>query len=178
MKKGINLAASRKRVDSIFRKVFVASVAFFIVVVVISLGLIIYRLVLKSWYDALDQKEQQLNQQLLTLVDKKDKFTETKSRISDIKRIIINRAPVTARIETLTSAVPTDASINALSGDDEKMSLSLESENLISLNDLVEQKLIEIADDKKRGIKKVDMKSFGLNPKTLKYSVSFEVTFN
>ncbi len=178
MKKGINLAASRKRVDSIFKKAFVTSVVFFILVVVISLGLIIYRLVLSGWYDALDQKEQQLNQQLLVLVDKKDKFIETKSRIGDAKKIISNRSPVTARIETLTSALPTDSSIKALSGDDEKISVSIESENLLSLNDLVEQKLVEIADDKKRGIKKVDMKSFVLNPKTLQYSVFFEVTFN
>lgn len=178
MKKGINLATRRKRVETLFRKAFVASVALFIAVVVISLGLIIYRLILKNSYDNLDKKELQLNQELLSIVDKKDKFIETKSRISDVRKLLIERAPVTERIETVSSVVPIDSTVGSLSGDDTLMQLSLESENLASLNELVEQKLIEIAKDKKKEIKKVEMKSFGLNPKSLKYSVTFSVTFN
>lgn len=178
MRKGINLASRRKRVESLYRKAFLVTAALFVIVVVVSLGLIIYKLILKNSYDALDKKEQDLNQQLLALVSKKDKFIETKSRIADVKKIIATRAPVTARIDTISSVIPVDSDVNTFSGDDTQMQVSLESESLASLNDLVEQKLIEIANDKKKEIKKVEMKSFGLNAKTLKYSVSFGVTFN
>lgn len=178
MKKGINLSLGRKRVDTFFRKIFVASAALFCIVVVISILLITYRLILKATYDSLDQKEQQLNGQLLALTDKKDKLLETKSRIVEIKKILASRAPVTARMQTITEIVPLDSTVSGLSGTDEDMEVSLESESLASLNALIEQKVIEIAQDKKKGIKKVEMQSFGLNPKTLNYSVSITISFN
>jgi hypothetical protein len=178
MKKGINLTVGGRKVDKVFRKAFVVSVALFFAVVVVSLGLIIYRLILKNSFDSLQTKEQQFNQQLLGYVEKRDKFVETKSRLSEIKKIISQRSPTTIRIDTLTDVVPTDSSVTALGGDEEQMQISLESENLASLNQIIEEKLIEVSQDKQKGIKKVDMKSFGLNPRSLMYTVTFNVIFN
>lgn len=178
MKKGINLALAQRRVDNVFRKAFLVSVALFFAVVVISLGLIIYRLILKSTFDSLDAKEQQLNQQLLAVVEKRDKFIETKSRLIDVKKILSGRSQTIEKIDTITNFLPTDASVNSLSGDQDEMQVSLESENLASLNELVEQKLIEVAADRQKGIRKVDMKTFGLNARSLKYQASFTITFN
>ncbi len=178
MKKGINLSLGHKRVDTILRKIFIVSVGAFCVVVVISLILITYRLILKATFDSLDQKEQQLNSQLLALTDKKDKLLETKNRIAEVKKVLANRAPVTARIETIAEVVPLDAEVNGISGDDEEIDVSLESENLASLNELIEQKIEQIALDAKKGIKKVEMKSFGLNPKTSMYGVTIGLTFD
>jgi hypothetical protein len=55
--------------------------------------------------------------------------------------------------------------------------MTVESDNLASLNDLMEQKILELSKDKKKGIKKIDIESFGLNPKTLTYQAVFKVDF-
>ena len=72
MKKGINLSLGRKRSDGVLRKFFAVSVGVFLITVVISIGLIAYRLILKVSFDALDQQEQQVNSQLLALTEKND----------------------------------------------------------------------------------------------------------
>ncbi len=178
MKRGINLALGRRSTDNAYRKLFAVTGGIFFLTVIISLGLIGYRLVLKSSFDALEQKEQQLNSQLLAQQEKKDKLIETKSRILDVKKIISSRSPTTARIDTLSEFVPVDATVNAISGTDTDIEMTLESDSLTSLNNLIEQKITEVARDKKKGIKKIEMHNFGLNPKTLKYIISFGVKFS
>ncbi len=177
MKKSINLVSGKKRVDNFLKKLSVGTMGAFFFMVVLSLGLIGYRLVLKGTFDELDQKEQRLNSQLISQQDKKDKVVEMKSRLSEISKIISKRVPTTARIDTVSSLLPINSEVTTLSGNEEEIQVTLESESLGSLNDLIELKIEEIATDKKKAIKRVDMSSFGLNPKTLKYKISLNIEF-
>lgn len=177
MKQNINLSLGRKRVNKALRKIFIISLSFFCITVFISILLIAYRLILKNSYDALDQREQQLNSKLLALQEKEDKFIETRSRLADIKKVISTRSPVTTRINTISEFIPTDSEVTGIGGNDASLQLGLESSDLASLNELIEQKIEAIASDKKQGVQKVEMSSFSLNPKTLKYIISFTVYF-
>ncbi len=178
MKQTINLASGKKSVDSALRKVFIASVALFCLVVLLSFTLIVYRLFLKNSFEELDNKEKKLNEQILANVDKRDKLVEIKGRLDDIRKILSRRLPMNARVASLTEIIPDDVTVETINGTDVDIQISLESENLSTLNDLVEQKIANLAQDKKRKIKKIQMQSFGLNPKTLKYSVTFTITFS
>lgn len=178
MKQGINLSLGRKRVDYALRKFQYAAIAAFCICVVISLVLIAYRLILKGSFEDLTRREEVINAKLLGIQEKRDKFLETKSRLIDVRSMLTKRSPMTARLETITNVVPTDSTVNSLNGTEEDLQIALESENLVSLNDLLEQKINELTADKKRGIKKIEMHSFGLNPKTLKYNITFGITFN
>lgn len=177
MKKSINLALGKKSVDTLLRKVFFATVAAFIISVVLSLGLIAYRLILKSSFDTLEAREQQINNQLLAQVEKRDKLLETKTRLAEVKKVISSRAPVTARIATLSEFVPFSSDVIGISGTDSDIQMTLESEDLASLGELIELKVAEITQDKKKGIKKIEMRSFGLNPNTLRYSITLGIDF-
>lgn len=177
MKQGINLTLGKKSVDNALRKVFFASVALFCLTILISFSLIVYRLILKNSFDDLDRKEQKLNQQILGMEEKRDKLVETKGRLDDIRKIIARRLPMSARITSLSQVIPEDVTVNNISGTDVNIQISLESDNLSTLNDLVEQKIVALAQDKKKKIKKIQMQSFGLNPKTLKYSITFAIVF-
>ncbi len=177
MKQSINLTSARKSVDSALRKILLASIAIFCLTIIISFSLIVYRLVLKSTFDGLDAKEQQLNSQLLAMVDKRDKLLETKSRISDITKIIAKRAPITNRLDTINSIAPADAQVDSISGSDKDLIINFQSSDLSALNTLIEQKITELASDKTKSIKKVSMSSFGLNPKLQKYHIALEVIF-
>jgi len=178
MKQGINLSLGRKRVDNALKKIFYISAGIFFITVVISFLLIVYRLVIKSTYETLDQKELLLNQQLLSMQDKKDKIIETKSRIVDIQKILGKRSPVIVRLNSISNLIPVDSQVDSLNGSASDMQINLESENLSSLNDLIEEKVTALASDRKKGIKKIEMGSFGLSPKTHKYSISLKITFN
>lgn len=177
MKQGINLSLGRKRVDYALRKFYYASIVAFCLCVILSLSLITYRLILKGFYEDLSRREEAINAKLLGIQEKKDKFLETKSRLADARSVISKRSPVINRINTFSQIIPTDSVINSLNGSDESIRITLESDNLVSLNDLLEQKIEQLASDRKKGISKIEMRSFGLNPKTLKYSISFEIFF-
>lgn len=178
MNRGINLSQGSKRSSTTLKKSFYISVGLFCLVVIASLCLIVYRLILKGFYDNLEVREQILNSQLLLIQDKRDKFYETKKRISEIRNIISKRSSVTARVQTLAEFVPVDSTLTSLSGDAKELSFSLQSESIASLNELIEKKIIEFGSDKKKGVSKIEMQSFGLNPKTLQYNVSLQVVFN
>ena len=132
---------------------------------------------LDFYEDNLESKEHELNEKLLRLEEKKSKIIETKLRIVDVRKVLSKRAPTTIRINTIFSFIPEDTEINRLSGKDNEMSFDIQSDSIATLNLLLEQKIEEIAADKKTGIKKIIMKHFGLSPKTLTYSVSFTVQF-
>lgn len=177
MRKNINLSLGRKRVDTVLRKIFIGTIVAFSIVVVMSLSLIGYRLILKGSFESLEAKEQQLNSQLLTLVEKRDKMLETRSRLGEVKKILSTRAPTTRRLETVSSIVPVDSQVKGVSGNENLIEISLESGSLVTLNELVEQKIEELAQDRGQGIKRVEMYSFGLNPRTRQYSVSLSIEF-
>lgn len=177
MKQGINLTLGKKSVDNALRKVLFASAALFCLTILISFSLIVYRLILKNSFEDLDQKEQKLNQQILGMEDKRDKIVETKGRLDDVRKIISRRLPMSARVAYLAEVIPDDVTVDNINGTDVDIQISLESDNLSTLNDLVEQKIVALAQDKKKKIKKIQMQSFGLNPKTLKYSITFSIVF-
>jgi hypothetical protein len=177
MRKGINLTSEQKKANGVLKSIFYVSTAFFAVTVIVAIVLIAYRLFLSISLSDVTKKEEGVNAQLLQLQTKKDKFLETHSRLKDIKNILSKRSTITLKVSDLAQVVSNDASILSINGSDKEISLGVESGSLETLNDLIEQKVNQVASDKKKGVKKIEMKSFRLNPKTLLYQVDFAVTF-
>jgi len=177
MKRSINLSLGKKRVDYALRKALYASAGIFCVVVVVSFGLIAYRLLLTNSYNALQEQEVKLDEQLIPLQEKKVKLSETKSRLAQIKNIIAKRSPVTERLNIVAQLVPLDSEINTLQGSRESMQVALTSKSLLELNQLMESKILELSNESSNRIAKVEMRSFGLNPATLDYSMDLVISF-
>lgn len=177
MKQGINLTLGRKRVDYALRKISIVAIGFFFVTVVASLSLIAYRLVLRGTFNSLEAEERLLNSQLLANQEKRDKYIETKTRLVDVKNILAKRSPITVRLDTLEQVVPPASEVTSITGSNEELQITIESEDLLSLNELVEQKIQQVSEERQKGIKKVDMKSFGLDPKTLRYYMTLGISF-
>ena len=177
MRKGINLTSEQKKANGLLKRIFYASSAFFVITVIVAIVLIAYRLFLSVALSEVTKKEEATSAQIMQFQTKRDKFLETRSRLKDIRKILSKRSTITLKIADLTQIVPEDASLVSINGSNDEISLSVSSSSLTTLNDLIEQKVIQAASDKKRGIKKIEMKSFRLNPKTLLYQVDFDVTF-
>jgi hypothetical protein len=177
MKSGINLTTGRKQVNAIYKKAFYISVGIFAFTVVISIALIGYRLILNNSFNSLSNQEQTLNSQILSLQEKMTKYVQTQQRLKDARTIIAKRSATNQKIDEVTKIVSGSAQLTDISGSDDSVEMTVQSDNLASLNDLMEQKILELSKDKKKGIKKIDIESFGLNPKTLIYQAVFEVDF-
>jgi len=177
MIKGINLTSGQKKTNGVLKNIFYVSSAFFAITVIVALALIAYRLFLSISLSDITKKEAGTTASLLKLQVKRDKFLEIHSRLKDIRGILSKRSTITLKATDLAQVVSGDASLLSINGSDQEISLSVESPSLEALNDLIEQKVNQVALDKKKGIKKIEMESFRLNPKTLLYQVDFSVTF-
>lgn len=178
MKKSINLSHGRKRVATYFRQIFYISVGLFCLVVLITIGLTGYKLVQRNVYSNLEITDREHDAVLTSLKVKREKYIETQKRLVDIQTVIAKRPPTTVRLATISEILPGDATVDTIAGTEEEMDITINSESLSSLSVLLDERIDQVAGDKKKGVKKVEMKSFGLNPKTLLYSVSLRVTFN
>lgn len=178
MKKSINLVIQGKKSSSkIYRKLYLLSFGLFILVIAVGFGLLMLRLAQRGIYDSLDKQDQELVSSLLSFQVKKDKLLEIKSRLSSIDMVIQKRAPTTARLITMTNLVPLKSTVISLAGTKEVMTVSLQSESLSDLDELLEKKIAELTKDKTKIIKTVEMKSFSLDPGSLTYSITLEISF-
>lgn len=177
MRRGINLAHGKKPTDKLLKRAYSISIVLFAGSVLVAIILLAYRLILNISFNSLSTKEDSIRSQVLALQVKRDKYIETKARLSEISKIINRRSTTPFKVDTLTSIVPSDTLVSGVSGSDTEIDLSVTADNLASLNDLIEQKIIQLASDKKKGIKKVELRSFGLDTKTLGYKLTLAVTF-
>lgn len=177
MKSSINLSLAKRQNDIFYKRILYIVAGIFLLTVIVSIGLLIFRIFLNSSFQKLSAQEQDLNQQLKNLLPKKEKFRETEKRLGDIRKVISTRSQITNQVNTLSSIISDDLSLSGINGTENVIQMSVVSDNLSNLNDLVQNKAISLAQDKKKGVQKIEMDSFTLNPKTHQYTVVFGVTF-
>lgn len=177
MKKEINLTIDRQKKNSFSKRLLLGSVIIFSVAVVITLGILSYRLYLTNQLSGLTNDEDTLLSQLNTIREKRDKFVVIKERLTEAKRILGRRLDITSKLSDAEQIVPPQASLETFDGTEDEVELRIESENLSSLSQLINEKITTLASDKKKGVQKIEMKSFLLNPVSKKYTVVFGVTY-
>lgn len=177
MKKEINLSIGQRKDNTLSRRIVLGSSIVFSVVVFITLGILSYRLFLTNQLSNLASEEESLQGQLNAIKEQRDKFVIVKERLGEAKRILARRLDITGKYDDVAGIVPAQASLETFNGDEEEVELRVESENLESLSQLINEKITTLAEDKKKGVQKIEMKSFLLNPVTKNYSVVFGVTY-
>ncbi len=178
MKKEINLTLGRKKESTLSKRVLLGASVLFSVVVIISIGILSYRLVLSTKLSSLSNNEETLIIQLNSLREQRDKMLTIKERLEESQRIIGKRLNITSKFDELATIIPQKATLETFTGTDEEIELQVESDSLDSLGELINEKISTLTTDKKRGIKKIEMKNFMLNPTTKVYSVIFGITYN
>lgn len=177
MKSGINLTLTRPPSDSAAQKIMVGSVVIFSIAVLLAAAVLAYRFSIQLQVTNLIDEEQSLNSQLNAMATKRDQYKITKDRLEDIQTVLAMRDGVNARIDTATEIVPAGSDIDDVGGTLEEVSFEVTSPDLASMNTMMEQKISEIASDKKKGIQTIELQTFNLDTSTKTYRGLFKVTF-
>jgi len=177
MKDSINLVSKRRKPNAFHKRFFIASIIFFSLMFLISAGLIAYRFTLIAKLNSLKDEEQVLTARVNLNPEKKVKFLTVRERLSEIQKVLNQRKNINAKIESLSETLPFDVGVNLIEGDESKIRLRVEAADLASLNTLIEQKIEEYAQERNRGIKRIEMNRFGLNSSSLLYEATFTIEF-
>lgn len=177
MKTGINLISPSQKKTFHGKRLIYASVGTFSLVFLTAIVLLSYRLFLNAKLGNLTEEETAQTQKINALQEKKVKFLIIHDRLASIQKLLKGRDDVNNKISIVKNVIPNDVVISALDGDPEEVTLSVESESLESLNNLIEEKIMQIQTTNKKAIKRIEMKSFRLIPERLTYSATFLVEF-
>jgi len=177
MKTSINLVSKKRRPSEFHRRFFIAATTFFSIVFVVSAGLIGYRLFLQAQLNSLKDDEAELITQVNENPEKKVKFLTVRERLSEIQNIITQCKNLNSRIEGVSQTLPLDIGISLIEGDSEQVKLRVSASDLVSLNDLIEQRIEQYATERNKEIKRIELTSFSLNSATLLYEANFTIEF-
>lgn len=177
MKREINLSLGRIKNNTLAKRILLGSSILFSIAILISIGILSYRLYLSNNLSGLTNDEENFTSQINSMREQRDKLTIIEGRLEEAQRIISRRLNITAKFDEVADIIPPQASLETFTGIEEEVEVKVESESLGALGQLINDKITTLANDKKRGIKKIEMKNFLLNPTTKVYSVTFGVTY-
>lgn len=177
MKNSINLVSKRRRPNVFHKRFLIVSLTLFSIVFLISVGLIVYRLLLQSQLSGLESEEASLISVVNENPEKKVKFLTLRERLSEIQNILRERKNLNIRIASVESVLPVDVGVRLIEGDETTVKFRVAAQDLVSLNNLIEQRIEEYATEQNKVIKRIEMTSFNLNPSTLQYEANFTIEF-
>jgi len=88
MKNSINLVSKKRKPSKFHKRFLIASITFFSIIFVVSVGFIGYRFFLQSEAGDLKTEESRLIAIVNQDLDKKSKFLTVRERLSEIQKII------------------------------------------------------------------------------------------
>lgn len=136
MKEGINLALQGEEKIVDLKRIFIVPVGLFSIVFLASLVLLIYNFMLKRELGELVAKENTLTQSIEASSEKKAKILLLHDRMQLIDKIIQSRRTLYKKAIEILAIVPSDMEVGDLNVSDERVSVGVTSDNLLSVNDL------------------------------------------
>lgn len=177
MKSSINLVSKRRKPNAFHKRFLIICVTFFSIVFLTSVGLIAYRLLLQSQLSELEAEEATLISVVNENPEKKVKFLTVRERLSEIQNILSERKNLNIRIAGVEEVLPIDVGVKLIESDEETVKFRVAAPNLVSLNNLIEQRIEEYANEQGKAIKRIEMTSFNLDPSSLQYEANFTIEF-
>lgn len=177
MKNSINLVSKKRRPSALHKRFYLISLIFFSIVFLSSAGLISYNYLLSGQLEGLKGEEADLVSSINSNPEKKIKFLTLKERLSEIQKVINKRKNINSRIVSVTDVLPQNVGISEVEGTDESISISVTAQDLASLDNLMQQRIEQYVEERGRGVKRIEMRSFSLDPESLQYEATFKLEF-
>lgn len=177
MRNEINLSLGRKKESPFQKRLLIGTSILFIFVFIVSLGILSYRLYLGIGLSKLSDKEESFAAQISAVKESRDKLAIVKERLGGAQKILSKRQNITNKFDEAQVLIPSGATLETFTGEKNEVEISVESASLDKLTQLINEKISTLATDKKNGVKKIEMKSFTLNPNSKIYSVVFNVVY-
>ncbi|PIT89380.1 MAG: hypothetical protein COU27_00595 [Candidatus Levybacteria bacterium CG10_big_fil_rev_8_21_14_0_10_36_7] len=173
MKEEINLVTNAHVESKNVRRLFLSSVVVFGLAFFAAVVLVGYVFLLKSNFSSLDEKEQNTKTQISALSDKKNKFLITKDRLLSINALLRLRKNFEEKLEPIISLIPQELTITGLSVTDERVQVTLVTDDIFALDSFLEEKLNFSDQDIPKGVRKIDLASFSENTDGYLISLNF-----
>lgn len=177
MKSSINLVSKRTRPSVFHKRFLIVSVTLFSIVFLVSAGLIAYRLLLQTQLSDLKSEEASLIAVVNQNPEKKVKFLTIRERLAEIQSIISERKNLNTRIASVGNTLPVDVEVSLIEGDETTVKVRVTADDLVSLNNLIEQRIEEYATEQNKIVKRIEMTSFNVNSSSLQYEANFTIEF-
>lgn len=172
----INLLGNTPKKEKKVSPFFSFSLFVFLGSLIVAVLIVLYILFLKTSLMSLSSQEQKM----LTTISKYDKqrvqLLTIAERISVIKKLLVTKQEFSERIGLLVKYIPDGMTVTSMDISGSKVSLELESGNLSQFNTFFNTILPKLPEDKKAGVKKIDILSFSVNPNNV-YRSSIEVLY-
>lgn len=179
MKNSINLASEQKEVTShVVRRLFLYSIFVFAGAFILTATLLSYNFFLKSQLSSLQSDTDKIKLQITTLSSTEAKVVALKERLSSAEKLINTRTDLGAKTASILNIIPQNLSIESVNAGEKSVTIRVTSDNLFSLNSLIEEGIITLIKNKSYGITKADLSAFKVDTKNGNYSLSFQLFFN
>ena len=176
MKPTINLATRRIIQKKTLRKFFLSSILFFGIAVIITLGLLTTNFFLNLQISNFTDQKSTFQAEIARSQSVKDKLLMVQERLGQIRSLLATRNMASERINLILSVIPDPITILSVQYTSEDITVSLASNSLLDLQNLIEQELPKISQSGNKDLGKITVSSFRLDPENLRYLSSFSIT--
>lgn len=153
------------------------SLLFLLITVIIAIGMGLYVFFLKTQEVRLSSAQSQSSNNISQFKDKKIMYQTIKERLALISTLLQKKNHVTDRFLAVLQTIPQSVSISNLTMSGNTMKMTLESENLLNVNEFLEKDLAAITLDDNLNVKRVQIDSLGIQNVNGVYSVGISLEF-
>ena len=175
MKTDINLASgilvesvSKSKTLKILRITGISSIIFITVI-----SILLFVLINQISPDKVKKQEDKILFSIKSLHERQAKITIVNSKIADISKILDERTNYDSEMNTFLEKIPNDVSINSLEIDKAKVTITVSSNSLSSIDKILNSFFEMIA--KKQIIKSITIQSLSSDQRSSTYSLSLKV---
>ncbi len=175
MKTDINLAsgvlvesAGKNKTLKILRITGISSIIFITVI-----SILLFVLINQISPDKVKKQEDKILFSIKSLHERQAKITIVNSKIADISKILDERTNYDSEMNTFLEKIPNDVSINSLEIDKAKVTITVSSNSLSSIDKILNSFFEMIA--KKQIIKSITIQSLSSDQRSSTYSLSLKV---
>lgn len=178
----INLAnppqsLKKTRLSNSYSPFFLVSIIVFILIFLGAFSILVYVFTLKNNLSNAQFQENQLNDHLQEIAPELVNALFLKDRLSNINKITTFRTRLDVQISSLLAVLPQDVIVSAIIGDSKSLKLSVISDNLNSLNTLIEERIKKFASNNNLKIKRIDSNGLTLDQARSLYVLTFLIQF-
>lgn len=175
MSESINLSIGRQEVKTEIKKHFLYSLVFLATIILITAILVGVNYIFSSRLDKLAAQEADLQARIQSQSAKAAKLVLLHNRLATISKITSGRDSLNTEFAQIIAMTPDSVSIESTDISSELVTVSFQSSNLSSLNDLLNGYYNLKKNDSK--IKKVKVNSFGFAKEQANYKLDLDFLF-
>ncbi len=175
MKAKINLATKRIVQVKKLRKFFLSSIIFFSISTGITLILLLINFSINLQTSKLAETKASMEIEAGTYKPVKEMVLGTQERLGQIRSVLSERQDAGSKINALVGIVPSSIQIKSMEYDETGIRLTLSSDSLVALQNLIEDKLPQMQSEGKGDIGSISVGDFRVDVENLAYTTSLSI---